>query len=284
MTIRISALYRYPIKSTAGIPVEQLELDELGAVDDRRWMVVNDKYEFMTQREIGGLALIHSRADGDGVVMEAAGHRSIRVGIPDDSARVENVVVWNDTVPLSDAGDAAAQWLTEVLGTATRLTHIARTARRALQHKYAGSLNPDDRFVALSDGAPLLIASEASLSLLNDHLAEKQIPPVGFDRFRPNVVLSGATAHEEDTWLEIEISGVTIGVGSACPRCVMTTIDQKRGVRSSALRDEPGGEPLRTLATYRRQGVGVMFGMNATNDTPGTLRIGDVVNVITTRS
>ncbi len=283
MTIRISELFRYPVKSTAGIPVQQLELDALGARDDRRWMVVDENYQMMTQRELGALALLRSHVEGQGVVLEAVGHSALYVPIPSESARVTDVVVWKDVVPVADAGDEAAQWCTAVLGVSCRLTHIASVARRALQHKYAGALNPDNRFVALTDGAPLLIASEASLALLNGHLAAKQLAPVGFDRFRPSVVLSGATAHEEDTWLAIEIAGITIGVGSPCPRCVIVTIDQTVGVRSSALRDEPGGEPLRTLATYRNQRDGVMFGMNGTNDTPGVLRVGDTVKVLSVR-
>jgi len=283
MTIRISHLFRYPIKSTAGSAVQQLELDALGAVDDRRWMLVDAHNKFMTQRDVGALALIHSHVEADGVRLEANGKTALRVRAPDAAAPSMEVVVWDDVARVADAGDEAAHWCSDVLGVPCRLTHIALSSRRPLQPKYAGPLDPENRYVALSDGAPLLLASEASLALLNEHLIARQVTPVGFDRFRPNVVLSGASAHEEDTWRTIEIAGITIGVGSPCPRCVMTTVDQSRGVRASALTGEPGGEPLRTLATYRRQGTGVMFGMNATNETPGVLRVGDVVNVAATR-
>ena len=283
MAITISGLYRYPIKSTAGIQVQRLELDALGAVDDRRWMLIDSNNRFITQREIGALALIKSFVESDGLRLESAGHSSLRVRVPDTSAYVSEVVVWDDTVPVADAGNEAALWCSAVIGMPCRLTHIADQAERPLHPKYAGSLDPKNRFVALSDGAPLLIISEGSLEMLNTQLAKRDLAPVGFDRFRPNVVVSGASAHEEDTWRTIKIGGVTIGVGSPCPRCVITTIDQSRGVRASALTGEPGGEPLRTLATYRRQGNGVMFGMNATNDVAGVLRVGDAVNVIATR-
>ena len=283
MTIRISHLFRYPVKSAAGTAVQALELDALGAVDDRRWMLVNAHDKFMTQREAGALSLIRSHVEVGGVRLEADGKSALYVREPDASVAAIDVVVWDDVARVADAGDEAARWCTDVLGVSCRLTHIAASSRRPLQPKYAGALDPANRYVALSDGAPLLLASEASLALLNEHLTGKQLAPVGFDRFRPNVVLSGATAHEEDTWRTIQIAGLTIGVGSPCPRCVMVTIDQTRGVRASALTGEPGGEPLRTLATYRRQGAGVMFGMNATNETAGVLRVGDAVNVITTR-
>ena len=283
MTIRVSHLFRYPVKSTAGTSVPQLELDALGAVEDRRWMLVDAQHKFMTQRDVGALALIHSHVEVGGVRLEATGKVALRVNIPDASAPASDVIVWDDVARVVDAGDTAAQWCSDVLGVSCRLTYIAPSSRRPLQPKYAGSLDPQNRYVALSDGAPLLVVSEASLELLNEHLIARNATPVGFDRFRPNVVLSGAAAHEEDTWRTIEICGITIGVGSPCPRCVMTTVDQSRGVRASALTGEPGGEPLRTLATYRRQGTGVMFGMNATNETAGVLRVGDAVNVIATR-
>ncbi|MEP6835141.1 MAG: MOSC N-terminal beta barrel domain-containing protein [Gemmatimonas sp.] len=283
MTIRVSGLFRYPVKSMAGTAVQQLELDAMGGVNDRRWMLVDEHHRFITQREVGALALIHPHIELDGVRLDAPPRIGLHVTTPHETAPTHDVVIWDDVVPAADAGEEAARWCSDVLGMACRLVHIAATAQRPLQAKYAGSLDPHNRHVALSDGAPLLLLSEASLEQLNDQLTSRTVAPVGIDRFRPNVVLSGTTAHDEDTWRTIEIGGITIGVGSPCPRCVIPTIDQSRGVRASALRDEPGGEPLRTLATYRRQGSGVMFGMNATNDTPGVIRLGDVVKVIESR-
>lgn len=229
VTIRISHLFRYPVKSTAGTAVQQLELDALGAVDDRRWMLVDAHNKFMTQREAGALALIHSYVEEGGVRLEANGKAALRVNEPGLSAPSMEVVVWDDVARVADAGDEAARWCSDVLGVSCRLTHIASSSRRPLQPRYAGLIDPQDRYVALSDGAPLLLASEASLGMLNEHLIARQVTPVGFDRFRPNVVLSGASAHEEDTWRTIEIAGITIGVGSPCARCVMTTIANRAG-------------------------------------------------------
>lgn len=279
MTIRVSELFIYPLKSAAGVAVNELTLDELGAVNDRRWMLVDDNYRFLTQREIGSLALIAADLRSDGLSLRNARMPSLSVAIPPDNAPKHSVVVWDDSVLVQDAGDSAAAWCSQVTGMSCRLVHIARDAERALQYKYAGSVNPEGRHVALSDGAPLLLLGEASLASLNERLAHKKVSPLGFDRFRPNVVLTGTRSHDEDTWHAIEINGIAIGVGSPCPRCVLTTIDQTRGERAPSVIGEPGGEPLRTLASYRRQGTGVMFGMNATNATPGVIRVGDEVTV-----
>lgn len=279
MSIRVSGLFIYPIKSTAGTAVEEIALDDWGAVNDRRWMLVDYGNRFITQRESGALALITAKLNADGIRLHHSQLPSLDVAIPPDDAPKHAVVIWDDTALAQDAGDAAAEWCSKATGVSCRLMHIARDAERPLQHKYAGSVNPIGRHVALSDGAPLLLLSEASLGTLNEHLTRKNISSVGFDRFRPNVVLSGAESHAEDTWHSIEINGITIGVGSPCPRCVITTIDQSRGVRSASVTGEPGGEPLRSLAAYRRQGNGVMFGMNATNATSGVIRVGDEVIV-----
>ncbi|MEO7998902.1 MAG: MOSC N-terminal beta barrel domain-containing protein [Gemmatimonadaceae bacterium] len=279
MSILVSALFIYPIKSAAGIPVSELELDDLGAVNDRRWMLVDNNDRFITQREAGSLALIGVQVSAQGLVLRNSRMEALSVDVPHADFPRRSVIVWDDSVLVQDAGDTAAAWCSQAIGMQCRLVHIARDAERPLQHKYAGSVNPLGRHVALSDGAPLLLLSEASLATLNDRLVSKDISSLGWDRFRPSVVLSGADSHAEDTWHSIEINGVEIGVGSPCPRCVITTIDQTRGERSPSREGEPGGEPLRTLATYRRQGTGVMFGMNATNATPGIIRVGDEVVV-----
>jgi uncharacterized protein YcbX len=192
-------------------------------------------------------------------------------------------IVWEDTVPVLDAGNATAQWCSDIVGIDCRLVHISAGAERPLNPKYAGSVNSTGRHVALSDGAPLLILSEASLAQLNRRLAERNVSAVGWDRFRPNIVLTGTASHDEDTWRTIRIGGVTFGMGTPCPRCVITTIEQRTGRPASQHTGEPGGEPLRTLAQYRRQGSGAMFGMNVTNASPGIVRIGDEVTVLEMR-
>ena len=279
MSIRVSGLFFYPIKSTAGTSVDALALDEFGAVHDRRWMLIDAHGRVITQRETGVLALIAAQISESGLRLTHPHQDPLDVVMPNRDVPAQTVVLWDDDVLVQDAGNAAADWCSAATGVRCRLVHIARDSARPLQHKYAGSVNPDGRHVALSDGAPLLLLSEASLMTLNERLALKNVAPVGFDRFRPNVVFAGAESHAEDTWHSIEINGITIGVGSPCPRCAIPTIDQSVGARSPKKAGEPGGEPLRSLAAYRRQGTGVMFGMNATNATAGVIRVGDEVIV-----
>ena len=96
------------------------------------------------------------------------------------------------------------------------------------------------------------------------------------DRFRPNLVVAGATAFAEDTWTRLRVGPVQFHASGPCARCPITTTDQQTGVR--------GKEPLRTLATYRRSATDptdVNFGQNLIHETKaGRLRIGDPVEII----
>lgn len=284
MTIKVSALFVYPVKSAAGTRVDELALDHFGPVHDRHWMFVDRDDRFISQREVGVLAMVRPTLTENGLRLERAGQESIHLDQPNADAESRLVTVWDATVPAFDAGDEAAAWATRAIGIDCRLVNMAPFAARPLAAKYAGPFESSGRYVSLNDGAPMLILGEGSLTELNRRLGEKGANPVGVDRFRPNVLLSGTTDQEEDTWLRVKIGDEQIGIGSQCFRCVMTTVDQQTGNRSSAREGEPGGEPLRTIATYRRTGSNVNFGMNATHEKPGVLRVGDVVTVLERRA
>lgn len=77
------------------------------------------------------------------------------------------------------------------------------------------------------------------------------------NRFRPNLVIDGLDAYDEDHLATLTVGDVELRLVKPCTRCQITTTDQVTA--------EVGVEPLRTLAGYRnnpRLG-GVTFGMNA---------------------
>ena len=271
---RVAALFVHPIKSAGSIAVNDLELDARGATGDRRWMLVNDDGVCITARTHAALALVQpsfATTDRNGaLVLSVAGHSSLRVNVP-HAAASRTVMVWTDAVPSLDAGDDAAEWCSDAIREHTRLVYLAPEATRPVKAKYAGPLDSHGREVMLSDGAPLLLLARASLDALNARLLGQGGKAMSVARFRPNILLDAVAAHAEDTWREIEINGVRIGLGTPCVRCVMTTIDPLSGDR--------GTEPLRTLATYRRDDSGVVFGVNAMHSAPGRIRVGDAVTV-----
>ena len=278
---RVAQLWLHPIKSAAGISVLELTLDALGAEGDRRWMLVTPDGTMITARSTPAVVLIHPEfvtADRGGALrLTAVGSPPLAVSV-NDEVPVQTVRVWDDAVLVRDAGDTAAVWCSAVIGSPCRLVRLHEPSGRPVEPRYTGPVDPAQREVMLSDGAPLLLLGQGSVDALNVRIAaqdQASAPVMSERRFRANIVLAGTTAHEEDTWSAITIGDVTIGIGDPCARCVFTTVDPDTAAT--------GREPLRTLAEYRRQDGKVQFGMNATHAAPGTIRVGDAVRVIRRR-
>jgi len=261
--ITVTGLYRYPIKSCAGIPLERAELDARGVVHDRRWMVVDAGGAFRTQRELPRMALIHPVISSDALTLTAEGMPELSLPLTSHGSRL-TVGVWNDSVEAIDQGETVAEWLTRFLAESLRLVRFDEAEDRRVEQAYA--VRPEDQ-VGFADAYPLLIANEASLADLNTRLDE----PLPMRRFRPNIVVAGAEAFAEDTWSRIQVGEVGIAVVKPCARCAITTVNPDTG--------EKGKEPLTTLARFRRAEGGVMFCENAIHLELGTLRVGDAVVV-----
>jgi uncharacterized protein YcbX len=169
-------------------------------------------------------------------------------------AESREVVVWRSRVPAFDEGDAAARWLSSVLGADVRLVRFDSSHERLCNPVFAGD---SGAHTAFADGYPMLVIGDASLAELNGRLTAGGSEALPMNRFRPNIVLSGLEAYDEDHIDTLEADGVKLKLVKPCTRCQITTTDQI----SAAV----GAEPLQTLRSYRmneRLG-GVTFGMNA---------------------
>ena len=284
--LRVSALYVYPVKSCRGFAVDSAGVDARGLVGDRRFMVVGASGQFLTQRTHPRMALIDTDLTASSLVLSAAGHGS--VSVPLSGARppvsATKVTVWKDTVTADDCGDEPAKWLSAFLGMPCRLVHAGPGYARPIPERKiprsfavpAGETPPSDlprssaHEVSFADAFPFLVISEASLADLNARLDT----PLPMNRFRPNLVVSGAAPYAEDEWGRFRIGGVVFHGATRCGRCVVTTTDQLTGERAP--------EPLRTLATYRLDPDGtVMFGRNLIHETKtGRLAVGDALELL----
>lgn len=263
--IHVSGLFRYPIKSCAGHALDAARLDRRGIEYDRRWMVVDVMGQFRTQRELPRMALVHPRIGHGTLILAADGMPDLELGLTDPGQR-SLVEVWKDRVNAIDQGERAAEWLTRFLAEPLRLVRFVETEDRRVEPTYA--VRAEDQ-VGFADAYPLLIANEASLADLNLRLEE----PLPMRRFRPNIVVGGASPYVEDAWSRVRIGEVEVAVVKPCARCAITTVNPDTG--------EKGKEPLRTLATYRRSEEGdVMFCQNAIHLMAGVLRVGDTVDAI----
>jgi uncharacterized protein YcbX len=266
-SLSVQALHIYPVKSCAAIDLQEAVVEKLGLRHDRRWMVVDEEGEFLTQRTEPRLALVRvgvAPPDDAALLLDAPGLGPLRVMALESGAASVRVRVWKDHVDAVDCGPDAAAWFSQWLGRAARLVTIGDAFSRPVNPKHA---SPGD-FVGFADGFPLLVVTTASLADLNGRLEQ----PVPMNRFRPNVVIDGADAWAEDAWKRIRIGDLTVRIAKPCGRCVITTTDQQTAAR--------GVEPLRTLATFRKSGNDVMFGQNAIPDGEGVLRVGDAVTVL----
>jgi uncharacterized protein YcbX len=274
MTPYLTGLFLYPVKALRGIAVPSAEVDALGLVGDRRFLVVDETGRFLTQRTVPRMALIDTALDADTLTLSADG--AGRIGVPlasDPGASLRTVSVWkSEGLQAEDCGDAVARWLGAFLGVACRLVRGGAAFQRPMLKPAA---RPGDH-VAFADAYPLLVASEASLADLNDRLVGQGEEALPMNRFRPNFVVAGCAAFAEDNWPRFRIGSVVLRAGGPCARCIVTATDQLTAAR--------GKEPLRTLATYRRDvadPTDVNFGQNLIHETKtGSLRVGDAVELL----
>lgn len=269
--LQVSELYVYPIKSMGGIPLTVMHLDATGPRFDRRWMLVDETGRFISQREEPRMALISTCLTDAGVVVSAPRHGRLNVdAVPLDAERLR-VSVWDDELDALRVGAVADRWFSDMLERPCRLVYLADDVTRLVDRDF----NPDERSIRFADGFPLLVIGAESLRELNARIVARGGLALPMNRFRPNLVIDGANAWDEDVWKHIAVGadGVQLSIVKPCARCAITTVDQQTAER--------GKEPLATLATYRRSTDGsVMMGQNALHDRTGTIRAGDRVTVI----
>ncbi|RKP45907.1 MOSC domain-containing protein [Trinickia fusca] len=265
----ISQLYIYPIKSCAGIALNEARLLPYGLEYDRNWMLVDGTGYFVTQRVLPRMALIRTELGDGALVVQAPGMPPLRT--PLDAEQLAHAprvaaTVWRDTVTALDCGDEAARWFSDFLGTPLRLVRFDPAAERIASRAWTGNIVAPTRF---ADGYPLLVIGEASLDDLNERLDSQGVDSIPMNRFRPNVVITGLEAYEEDYVETLVVAAgadeVSLRIVKPCARCPVPDIDQATGAPDPRWPNEPTD----TMSTYRayradsRLDGAVTFGQNA---------------------
>ena len=273
--MRLSGLFLYPVKSLGGLAVSAARLDAHGLVGDRRFLVIDEAGRFLTQRTLPRMALIATTLDATHLTLTQPSATALRVSLASDPlAPLRTVSVWkSENLLAEDCGEAPAAWLTAVLGPPCRLVRLGPAFHRPIPKANA---QPGDT-VTFADAYPLLAIGESSLADLNDRLIARGAEALPMNRFRPNLIIADAPAYAEDTWPRFRLGEITFRSGGPCARCTVTTTDQVTGRLD-------GPEPLRTLATYRRDPIqtsSVNFGQNLIHETKsGILRVGDRLSLL----
>jgi uncharacterized protein len=270
---RIARLFVYPVKSCAGVEVTEAVVTPAGLDLDRAWMVVDADGQFVSQRELPRMALVRPQLKHHEVVLRAPGMLALHLAI-DAVEEPVRVRVWDDEVAAYDMGAVAAQWFSDFLGQKLRLVRFDPDHRRLSDMKWTGGLEALNQF---SDAYPFLVASTASLDGLNERLARAGQAPVGIERFRPNIVLDGVEAHDEDRIELLRIGSepaTVLELVKPCSRCPIPNVDPRTGETSPVVTD--------ALQAYRqdpRMGGAITFAMNAIllEGEDAVLRVGQTV-------
>lgn len=261
--LRVTRLLVYPVKGMRGTELQSMELDGMGPRFDRRWMVVRPDGGFASQRDTPLLATVHPHLAGGTLRLETAGVEPLT--LPVNATGGRSRVRIHDTGALAtDVSPAADAWLSAALGGEYRLVFMRKEDARTTDPAYA-----EGHRVSFTDGYPVLLVSQASV----EELARRTGRAIPVERFRPNIVVTGAYPHDEDKWRRFAIGDLEFGGVKLCARCKVTTTDQETGAR------DPEREPLRTLALYRRIESQVYFGVNVVHHGRGRIAVGDRIEV-----
>lgn len=270
----VAGLFVYPIKSCAGVSLDQALLLETGLELDRAWMVVNEAGQFVSQRELPRMALIRVQLKTQEMLLRAPGMLTLHVSL-DAVEQPTRVRVWRDEVAAFDMGATAAQWFSDFLGQRLRLVRFDPAQPRLSDPRWTGALQGQTQF---ADGFSVLVLSQASLDELNRRLVSNGHLPVGMERFRPNVVLSGLTANDEDRLdvlhIATEQGAVQLQLVKPCPRCPIPNIDP-----ATALSSPEVGDTLQGYRAHPLMDGAITFGMNAIvlDGVEQLLRVGQAV-------
>lgn len=263
MQTTLTQLFIYPVKSLAGIALNQAQATPSGLAGDRQWAVAKADGSLLTQRKEPAMATIKVSLTASGLVLHHSATGSITVHNPAERSAPQWLQVWKDRVPAQIADAQVNHWISETLKSkqALRLLRVHPQAQREFhtpqRFGHAGAVS------YFSDAAPYLVVNQASLDALNDALARQGSEPVDIRHFRANMVIAGMPAFTEHRVEQMTVgsAGAALRLVDPCQRCVMITVDPDRG------RFLPGARPFRTLTALNampKQPKAPAFGVNAT--------------------
>ncbi len=259
---QLDKIFVYPVKSLGGFSVEQWDIDQKGLKYDRKWMLVDEQLNFLSQRKLPKMALIKAAIEGKQLILSTE-NAQIRFPLHTTGGESLYVTVWHDQC-LAETVDASVdEWLSAFLQTPCRLVFLPDDRIRQVDQRYA---LPYDQ-TAFSDGFPFLIVSHSSLHALNQ-IAQTDIEMI---RFRPNLVIGGCEPYAEDTWREISINSITFRLPKPCSRCAVPAINP-----STAAKEK---QPLMALNATRKWEKQVYFGQNALHNSSGTIIQGEAITI-----
>ncbi len=259
----VKSLTVYPLKSAAGIAINEMPIVSSGPQHDREWMVVDGNNNFVSQRTHPKMGQIQTQLTKDHLILNVPGMSALKIPKIHGNPETETVKIFGKETLANTVGETFDQWLSDYLGAKVRLVRSPSKPSR----ETSGNHGPKTE-VLFPDGYPFLLTNDATLTELNKKLAKTIL----MNRFRPNIVIEGAPADAEDSWSSFMINGVPFLSVKACSRCSIINLDQETGTKNS--------DVTKTLKTYRTKDGHVVFGRNLSHQAEGVIRVGDPLDSI----
>lgn len=248
--MQLSQIYLYPIKSLAGIQVQQAKVTTRGLDNDRRFMLTTTSGMFLTQRKFAKMALLKINIEGDQMKIwhKDTPEDSIYIPLkPTDFSTTQEVTIWGDICTGQVLSNTINHWFSKTLNSVCQLVYMTDESIRPIEEKH----RKEGEVVSFADAYPYLLLGQSSIDDLNNRLDN----PVKINRFRPNLVFTGGQPFEEDKWGDFTIGGLAFRGTKPCARCNVLNINQETAKIEK--------EPNKTLATFRRLAKNkIYFGMN----------------------
>ncbi|XP_026468800.1 mitochondrial amidoxime-reducing component 1 [Ctenocephalides felis] len=280
----LSDLMCFPIKSAGAIRLNEMDCSMIGVQEgflrDRIFMCVTLERNFVTGRTHPKMVLIQPKVEGNIMTLTAPEMKDIQLDVAALQGRDRiKTSVWGQLVDSVDCGDEIASWLSRyILGeeTGLRLVYYPKeVCERDVREKNKIFETVEEKDCgALHDATSYNLINQSSVDDLNTKIPD--YPPVTPQQFRPNFVVKGAPAFEEDSWQWMRIGGATFRNVKPCTRCIFTTVDPKTGLKNKAV------EPLKELKRYRlfpKTGRDPVLGIHLGLRGHGRVKLGDAVYV-----
>lgn len=259
---KVTSLFIYPLKSAQGIACKSLDVVPTGPRHDREWMLIDANGSFISQRVKPQMSQIQTSLSSEHLSVSAEGYAPLAIPLNDWGSGTIEVKIFNKYTTACWLGSTYDEWFSDFLGAPVRLVRSPQERSR----ETSGNHGPVTELL-FPDGYPFLLTNTATLAELNALLPA----PITMQRFRPNIIVEGVPANEEDQWQSLRIGAIEFLSVKACTRCVIINIDPLTGEKSNTV--------TKTLATYRTQDGAVIFGRNLTHLNSGTLSVGDSLQV-----
>jgi uncharacterized protein YcbX len=243
-----------PVRSLALLHPDEIDLTEVGVVEDRRFYLVDDTDRLIDRTVIGELVRIGAWTDQGGTRLKLAFPDGL---VLDEEVRLGEPVetpIYDRTGVGHVVGGPWAAALSAFTGRPIRLIRCAQPAGTRM-------------------GNPASLVSDGSLRELARQAGRDAVDA---RRFRMLIEIAGAAPHEEDGWMgkRVAVGPAVLAITKPTARCAITTQDPDTGLRDM--------DTLRTIIAYRglRDGKKADFGVLADVVQPGRIRVGDEVSVL----